>query len=85
MNKYGLKFIFVAITPLKCERKHLLSSKKFIGAVLTISENLRSKSQRSRSQHDPIWAKIGFWNHNSIQIYQTGTCFVIQKDLMGQC
>ena len=42
-------------------------SKRLIGAVLSISENLRSKGQKPSLPYDQIWAKLQFWIHNSFQ------------------
>ena len=48
-------------------------SERLSGAILSISENLRSKCQRSSSPHAQIWAESQFWIHNCIQIYQAAT------------
>ena len=42
--------------------------------------------QRSKGEvtTGPIWAKIQFWSHSSLQMYQVAT-FVNGKDLLGQC
>ena len=37
-----------------------VSWKRLIGAVFSISKNLRSKGQRIWSPHDQIWAKMQF-------------------------
>ena len=78
MTKYGQKFSFGSITPLKCIRWKILSTKRLVEAMLSISKNFRSKAQISRSPHDQIWAKSQFWSLNSIQIYQIGTFFSFQ-------
>ena len=57
MTKYGQKYSFGATTPFKYTTWELLSFKTTSGAVLRVSENLRSKGQRSRSPHHQIWAK----------------------------
>ena len=44
---------------------------RLILAVLSISENLRSKNQ--------LWTKIQIWIHNSIQMYQVGTALLDMK------
>ena len=41
-------------------------------------------SIKGQSHHDQIWAKMQFWIHNFIQMYQVAT-FVNWKYLMGQC
>ena len=40
--------------------------------------------RRARSPQDQIWAKIQFWSHISIQMYQAAT-FVNGKDWLGHC
>ena len=49
--------------------------------MLIASENLRPKDQSSRLPHDIIWAKMEFWNQNSIQIYQAGTSINVKTFL----
>ena len=53
---------------LTCQVGDFVNQKRLIGAMLSISENLRSKVQRSRSPDDPIWAKLQFGICNCIQI-----------------
>ena len=84
MTKYRRKYSFRATDPFKCTTRYeFCLSKRFIGAVLSISENLRSKGQRPSSPHDQIWAKLQFWIHNCIQMNQLATC-VNRIDLLGQ-
>ena len=68
ITKYGQKYSFGATTPIKC--KILRQSQQLIGAVLSISENLRSKGQRQSFLHDQKWAKLQFCISSSIQMYQ---------------
>ena len=60
-----------------------IDGKDLFLVVSSTSENLRSKCQNPSSPHDQIWAKLQFWIHNSIQIYQVST-FVKCKDFLGQ-
>ena len=49
------------------------NGKELIGAVLSFSENLRSKGQRQSSPRDQIWTNLQFWIRVSIQIYHIAT------------
>ena len=84
MNKYVQIFSFVAITPFDVTSGNFCQSNKLTGAVVNISDNLKSKSQRVWSPHDQIWSQLQFWSHHTIQTYQSRT-FISHKDLFGQC
>ena len=45
-----------------------LSTKTFTGTGLSISENVRSQGQMSKSSHDQIWTKLQLWSHSEISI-----------------
>ena len=68
MTKYGQNYIFGATNQFQCTPDgNFCQSKRLIGTMLHISENLRSKGHRPSSSHEQIWAKLQFWIHNSIQ------------------
>ena len=55
-----------------------------IGAVSCMSENFRSKGQRSGSPDDQRRAKLQFWSHPSISMYQVAI-FAIENTYLGSC
>ena len=64
MTNYGKNYSFGATNLFKW---NFCRSERLFGAVLGISQNLRSRGQRPSSPHDQIWAKLQFWILNFIQ------------------
>ena len=57
-------------------------SERLTGAVLSISENVRSKGQRQSFPHDQIWAKLVL----DPELHSVEVAHIVnQKDLLGQC
>ena len=79
MTKCGQNAVFEPKLHFNVAGRSFCRSERLIGAMLNISENLSSKSQRSRSPYDQIWAKLQFRIHNCIQMYLVAT-FIKGKD-----
>ena len=70
-TKYGQNYSFGSITAFRYTRWQLLPMEgRLTAAVLSISENLRSKGQMPRSANDQKWTKMLSWSYIILLMYR---------------